>query len=507
MSFESAPAPRTLGELRAAGLVAAQRARGAAREPAARASAPASRSSTGILGYDDTRRARGRERDPVRPRPDLPRRARPGEDAHDPPARRRCSTSGCRSSPAARSTTIRSRRSRRYARALVAEQGDATPIAWVHRDDRYVEKLATPDVSIADLIGDVDPVKVAEGRSLADELTIHFGLMPRTNRGIFCINELPDLTEKVQVGLFNVMEERDVQVKGYRVRLPLDVLVVASANPEDYTSRGRIITPLKDRYEAQIRTHYPPTRELEIAVVQQEAQAAAQRRRRRCTCRASWRRSSAEITLQARQSADVSQARASRCACRSRTTRRSPRTRCGARCASARARRCRASPISPRSRSRPAASSSSSTRAQERTPAEVVERAGEARDPRGLRRAAADRGHRERGRGVRAGLEGRGLGDDAVGRVPRRASTRSPACAKPPPRWPAATPRRGSRPRSSSCSRACTSRTGSTRTSPTTARPLRATLIDEALRYSRWDGTQRPFSLDAEQRSTRSRIC
>jgi magnesium chelatase subunit I len=158
-----------------------------------------------------------------------------------------------------------------YARAALAEHGDATQIAWVHRDDRYVEKLATPDVSIADLIGDVDPVKVAEGRSLADELTIHFGLVPRTHRGIFCINELPDLTEKVQVGLFNLMEERDVQVKGYRVRLPLDVLVVATANPEDYTSRGRIITPLKDRYAAQIRTHYPPTRSLEQAVVAQEA--------------------------------------------------------------------------------------------------------------------------------------------------------------------------------------------------------------------------------------------
>ncbi len=158
-----------------------------------------------------------------------------------------------------------------YARQLVAEKGDATPIAWIDREARYAEKLATPDVSIADLIGDVDPIKVAQGRSLGDELTIHFGLLPRTNRGIFCINELPDLTEKVQVGLFNVMQERDVQVKGYAVRLPLDVLVVASANPEDYTSRGRIITPLKDRYAAQVRTHYPPTRELELAVVKQEA--------------------------------------------------------------------------------------------------------------------------------------------------------------------------------------------------------------------------------------------
>jgi magnesium chelatase subunit I len=158
-----------------------------------------------------------------------------------------------------------------FARARVAEAGDDTEIRWIGREERYTEKLATPDVSIADLIGDVDPIKVAEGRHLSDELTIHFGLLPRSHRGIFCINELPDLTEKVQVGLFNVMEERDIQVKGYRVRLPLDVLVVASANPEDYTSRGRIITPLKDRYAAQIRTHYPPTRELELEVVRQEA--------------------------------------------------------------------------------------------------------------------------------------------------------------------------------------------------------------------------------------------
>jgi magnesium chelatase subunit I len=157
------------------------------------------------------------------------------------------------------------------ARAKLEEQGDACPIDWVHRDDRYVEKLATPDVSIADLIGDVDPVKVAQGRSLSDERTIHFGLLPRTHRGIFCINELPDLTEKVQLGLFNVMEERDFQVKGYRVRLPIDVFVVASANPEDYTSRGRIITPLKDRYAAQIRTHYPRQRSIELEIVHQEA--------------------------------------------------------------------------------------------------------------------------------------------------------------------------------------------------------------------------------------------
>jgi magnesium chelatase subunit I len=192
------------------------------------------------------------------------------------------------------------------ARAVVAERGEETPIRWVHREDRYVEKLATPDVSIADLIGDVDPVKVAEGRSLGDELTIHFGLLPRTHRGIFCINELPDLTEKVQVGLFNVMQERDVQVKGYRVRLPLDVLVVASANPEDYTSRGRIITPLKDRYAAQIRTHYPPTREIERAVVLQEARLPRAEGVEVHVPRFV-EDIVAELTLQARQSADVNQ--------------------------------------------------------------------------------------------------------------------------------------------------------------------------------------------------------
>jgi magnesium chelatase subunit I len=191
-------------------------------------------------------------------------------------------------------------------RAQVAERGDECEIAWVHREERYVEKLATPDVSIADLIGDVDPVKVAEGRSLSDELTIHFGLLPRTNRGIFCINELPDLTEKVQVGLFNVMEERDVQVKGYRVRLPLDVLVVASANPEDYTSRGRIITPLKDRYAAQVRTHYPQTRELELAVVAQESSLLEVEDIPVHVPRF-MQEIIGEMTLQARQSPDVNQ--------------------------------------------------------------------------------------------------------------------------------------------------------------------------------------------------------
>ena len=158
----------------------------------------------------------------------------------------------------------------KYAQEMVKSQGNATKITWIGRDQRYGEKLATPDISIADLIGDVDPIRVAEGRYLSDELVIHYGLIPRTNRGIFCINELPDLAERIQVGLFNLMEERDVQIKGYRVRLPMDVLVVASANPEDYTNRGRIITPLKDRYGAQIRTHYPRQAEHEIAIMEEE---------------------------------------------------------------------------------------------------------------------------------------------------------------------------------------------------------------------------------------------
>ena len=162
----------------------------------------------------------------------------------------------------------------RHARDLIAEQGDVTPIAWVHRDDRYGEKLATPDTSIADLIGEVDPIKVAEGRYLSDELTLHYGLVPRTNRGIFAINELPDLSERIQVGLLNVLEERDVQVRGYKIRLPLDVLLVASANPEDYTNRGRIITPLKDRFGSQIRTHYPLDVATEMQIVRQEARPA-----------------------------------------------------------------------------------------------------------------------------------------------------------------------------------------------------------------------------------------
>ena len=152
----------------------------------------------------------------------------------------------------------------------VAAEGDATPIGWLPRERRYGEKLATPDITIADLIGEVDPIKVAEGRYLSDEFTIHYGLIPRTNRGIFCINELPDLSERIQVGMFNIMEERDVQIKGYKVQLPLDLFLIASANPEDYTNRGRIITPLKDRFGAQIRTHYPKTLDHEIEIMDAE---------------------------------------------------------------------------------------------------------------------------------------------------------------------------------------------------------------------------------------------
>ena len=155
-------------------------------------------------------------------------------------------------------------------KSAVAANGDDVPVRWVTREERYAEKLATPDITVADLIGEIDPIKIAEGRYLSDELAIHYGLIPRTNRGIFCINELPDLSERIQVSLFNLMQERDVQIKGYRIMLPLDVMLVSSANPEDYTNRGRIITPLKDRYGAQIRTHYPRDLGQEIQIMEQE---------------------------------------------------------------------------------------------------------------------------------------------------------------------------------------------------------------------------------------------
>jgi magnesium chelatase subunit I len=156
-------------------------------------------------------------------------------------------------------------------RSLVAEDGNAVPVTWIGRDDRYAEKLATPDIAVGDLIGDVDPIRVAEGRYLADELTIHYGLVPRTNRGIVAINELPDLPERIQVALFNILEERDVQIRGYRIRLPLDLLLVATANPEDYTHRGRIVSPLKDRFGTQVRTHYPESLADEIRIMDQES--------------------------------------------------------------------------------------------------------------------------------------------------------------------------------------------------------------------------------------------
>ncbi|MDX2194755.1 MAG: magnesium chelatase [Gemmatimonadales bacterium] len=163
----------------------------------------------------------------------------------------------------------------RYARDLLRERGDETPIGWLPREQRYVEKLATPDVTIADIIGDVDPIKAARGgHLLSDELTMHFGLLPRANRGLFAINELPDLSGKVQVGLFNIMQEGDVQIKGYPVRLPLDVILAFTANPEDYTARGKIITPLKDRIGSEIITHYPRTVELGMAITAQEAWTA-----------------------------------------------------------------------------------------------------------------------------------------------------------------------------------------------------------------------------------------
>ena len=160
-------------------------------------------------------------------------------------------------------------------RRLAAELGDDLPIAWRHRSERYTEKLATPDTSVGDLVGDVDPVKVAQGRTLGDPETVHYGLVPRSNRGIFGLNELPDLAERIQVALFNVLEERDIQIRGYSLRLPLDLLLVATANPEDYTNRGRIITPLKDRFGAEIRTHYPAEVSDEVVLIAQEAHLVA----------------------------------------------------------------------------------------------------------------------------------------------------------------------------------------------------------------------------------------
>jgi len=194
----------------------------------------------------------------------------------------------------------------KMAHDLLAEHGEDTPITWLPRDRRYGEKLATPDTTISDLIGEVDPIKVAEGRYLSDELTLHYGLIPRTNRGIFCLNELPDLSERIQVGLLNIMEERDIQVRGYKIQLPLDIYVVASANPEDYTNRGRIITPLKDRYGSQIRTHYPKTIDQEIEIIEQES-ARFDTEGYRVTVPRFMKEIVAEITHLARRSGDINQ--------------------------------------------------------------------------------------------------------------------------------------------------------------------------------------------------------
>ena len=190
-------------------------------------------------------------------------------------------------------------------RDKVAEMAEKTPLEWISREDRYAEKLATPDISIADLIGEIDPIKVAEGHYLSDELVIHYGMVPRTNRGIFCINELPDLAERIQVGLFNLMEERDVQIKGYRVRLPLDVFVVSTANPEDYTNRGRIVTPLKDRYGSQIHTHYPLDPKDEIAIMDQERAKFPEEDK--LVIPDHMKEILAEITTQARLSSEINQ--------------------------------------------------------------------------------------------------------------------------------------------------------------------------------------------------------
>ncbi|HIE85969.1 MAG: sigma 54-interacting transcriptional regulator [bacterium] len=189
---------------------------------------------------------------------------------------------------------------------ILLEQGEEAPIEWIHRDTRYGEKLATPDITIADLIGEVDPIKIAEGRYLSDEEALHFGLIPHTNRGIFAINELPDLAERIQVGLLNVLEERDIQIRGHKIRLDLDILIVSTANPEDYTNRGRIITPLKDRYGSQIRTHYPQNILEEITIMEQE-QRKLDLGEYREDVPPFMSQLIAEITQQARRSPDINQ--------------------------------------------------------------------------------------------------------------------------------------------------------------------------------------------------------
>jgi magnesium chelatase subunit I len=192
-------------------------------------------------------------------------------------------------------------------RALVAAEGDEVAVEWIGRDRRYAEKLATPDISVGDLIGDVDPIRVAEGRYLSDELTIHYGLIPRTHRGIVALNELPDLPERIQVALFNILEERDVQIRGFQIRLPLDLLLVATANPEDYTHRGRIVSPLKDRFGTQVRTHYPETLSEEIRIMDQEARTPAGRNRLSIRVPGFMKELLAALTAELRRSPQINQ--------------------------------------------------------------------------------------------------------------------------------------------------------------------------------------------------------
>ena len=262
---------RTLGDLRASGWesvpVAEEMRRNTPWPASPRAVAGARRAR-----LRRHRRAPAGERHPGRSRHHPAGRAGPGQDPGHPlpgrPARRVAAHRGGLGDQRRPLPPGLARRHRRGRPSWATTR----PIAWVHRSQRYGEKLATPDTSIADLIGEVDPIKIAEGRYLSDELALHYGLIPRVNRGIFAINELPDLSERIQVGLLNVLEERDVQIRGHRIRLPLDITLVATANPEDYTNRGRIITPLKDRFGAQIRTHYPFETMTEVKIMEAEAE-------------------------------------------------------------------------------------------------------------------------------------------------------------------------------------------------------------------------------------------
>ena len=260
-----------------------------------------------VLGYEDTVLPQLENALPGRPRRDLPRRAGPGQDPHDPVARRPARRVDADRRRRRRSTTTRTTRSPSTPATSWPRWATTPRSTGCTATDRYGEKLATPDTSIADLIGEVDPIKVAEGRYLSDELTLHYGLVPRTNRGIFAINELPDLAERIQVGLLNVLEERDVQIRGYKVRLPLDVLLVASANPEDYTNRGRIITPLKDRFGSQIRTHYPLDVDTEVDHRPAGGPAARGARRQGRGAARSWPRSSPSSSQLARRSPHINQ--------------------------------------------------------------------------------------------------------------------------------------------------------------------------------------------------------